>query len=233
MSKPVLGRDSAYEIIIDLIIDGTLAPNQQVSERVLAEKTGIGRMPVREAIKDLARDGLLEVVPLRGTFVKSITLVELGELYEVRAALEGLAAYSAAQRRGSPELAAYREQFVAALEDQPDIDWRAVQLAGAEFHVAIFRAADNKLLLDIYHPIRMRFRVPMGLSQTYDPDWVRKSIDDHIEILDHIMAGRASEAQSKITEHLHESFLSKRRILTEFSRGSTPLNVIPPKSFKS
>lgn len=230
--KPVLDRDAAYELIVEMIVSGQVAPNEALSERTLAEKTGIGRTPVREAIRDMARDGLVEVVPLRGTFVRGLDLAGLAELYEVRTALESLAAYLAAQNRGSDELEGFRAFFEGVKKRPPGIDWREVQNAGADFHLAIFAATGNRLLQETYKPIRMRFRIPLGLSLGYDHDWILCSVDEHLILLDHIMSGRASEAQSFISGHLHRAYLSKKRILERIVHGDAPVPTLTPPSFR-
>lgn len=230
--KPVLDRDTAYEMIVEMIIGGRVAPNQALSERTLAEIIGIGRTPVREAIRDMARDGLVEVVPLRGTFVRGVDLTELAELYEVRTALESLAAYLAAQNRGSTELEGFRPVFERVKKQPRDIDWHEAQNVGADFHLAIFAATGNRLLQETYKPIRMRFRIPLGLSLGYDHDWILRSVDEHLILLDHIMSGRASEAQSFISGHLHRAYLSKKRILEKISRDDAPVPTSAPPKFR-
>jgi len=97
-------RDSAYEKLLSLIVDGQLLPDQPISERQIAAELKIGRTPVREAMRALAQDGLLEIVPARGTFVRSISDNQLRELYEVRQALEGQAAELAARNGATQKL---------------------------------------------------------------------------------------------------------------------------------
>ena len=87
-----LERDRAYRGLLELILGGEVDLDTPLSERKLADSLEIGRTPVREALRDLARDGILEVQPARGTFVRPLTIEDVQEIYEVRHSLEGLAA---------------------------------------------------------------------------------------------------------------------------------------------
>ena len=87
-----LERDRAYLGLLDLILGGGVNLVAPLSERKLADSLDIGRTPVREALRDLARDGILEVQPARGTFVRPLSIEDVQEIYEVRYSLEGVAA---------------------------------------------------------------------------------------------------------------------------------------------
>lgn len=96
-----MGND-AYSRLRQMIIDKELQPGEVLSERGISLQFGVGRMLVREAIRMLAQEGLLEVSPMRGTFVRQLSLTDLQEIHEVRLALEGMAASLAAQK-GNPD----------------------------------------------------------------------------------------------------------------------------------
>ena len=155
-------RERAYEGLVEFIMSGIAHPDEPLSERKLADSLEIGRTPVREAMRDLVRDGLLEVSPARGTYVRSFTTEEVRELYEVRQGLEGLAAERAAQRGATPELKAYGPLFRHTIEHPVEHDPEQVYDAGARFHLDLCRAAGNRQLLNIYEPLRMRFRLALA-----------------------------------------------------------------------
>ena len=90
--------DQAYSAIRDLIVSLELRPGAVINERELMERLGIGRTPVREALRRLAQERLVEVFPRRGTFVTSVEIRDLARLSEVRAVLEPEAARLAAER---------------------------------------------------------------------------------------------------------------------------------------
>jgi len=130
---PVTDRDQAYARIQAMIDDGTLVPEQPLSERRLAETLALGRTPVREALRALAHARLLEVIPTRGTFVRTPTLDEMRETYEIRVALEGMAAYLAAERGPSPRLLACAERLRELLA-RAEKDVKVIQAVGWELH---------------------------------------------------------------------------------------------------
>ena len=96
--QPVSLAEKAYDAIRDLIVSLELAPGAVIDERELMERLGIGRTPVREALRRLAHEGLVEVYPRRGMFVTGVDVRELARLSEVRAVLEPEAARLAAER---------------------------------------------------------------------------------------------------------------------------------------
>ena len=96
--------DRAYYAIRELIVTLELAPGSVVSERELMERLGVGRTPVREALRDLARERLVDVFPRRGIFVSGVDVGDIAGLSEVRLVLEGKAARLAAERRSEADL---------------------------------------------------------------------------------------------------------------------------------
>lgn len=109
--RPPLAKNAslvAVEVIREAIMDGRLAPGQRLKEEELARELGISRTPVREALLILQTDGLVEASPNRGATVRSYDLDDLGDLYMLRAALEGVAARLAAERATPRELAKLR-----------------------------------------------------------------------------------------------------------------------------
>jgi DNA-binding GntR family transcriptional regulator len=111
INQPRLGdeqslSDRAYYAIREWIVTLELAPGSVVSERDLMERLGVGRTPVREALRDLAREQLVEVFPRRGIFVSTVDVGDIAGLSEVRRVLESQAAGLAAERRNAEDLAA-------------------------------------------------------------------------------------------------------------------------------
>src|SRR5262245_45572811 len=89
-------REAVYEQLRDQILAGDLRPGEVINERTVAESLGSSRVPLREALIELQRDGLVRLVPRRGAFVRTFSAPDVQHLYELREALEGLAAARAA-----------------------------------------------------------------------------------------------------------------------------------------
>jgi DNA-binding GntR family transcriptional regulator len=207
-------RDAAYDRLLALILSGRLPPDRPLSERKLAQALAIGRTPVREAIKALAGDGILEIKPARGTYLRGIELEELQELYEARQMLEGQAAWFAADRGATPQLSAHRERLARAGQTVPG-EQGAANETDSEFHLDVLRAARNGILLDLYLPIRLRFRVAARRARLSGGDCGNWASRDHLAILDAIEAREPEEARRRMDEHLARSRDMMRGLLTE------------------
>lgn len=216
-------RDAAYQQIRELIISGALSPGVPLSERGLSETLGIGRTPVREAIKTLAQDGLLDISPMRGTFVRRITMQDLREIHETRMALEGMAAFLAAQRGPTKQLAACAASLKKLVSrSKAVLDVVDAQRLGWEFHEAMFEAAQNQRLHDIYKNLRAQSGLALQKVEGYDLHRTRKAIQEHIDIYQAIEAGNALDAQRLIWEHLTQALQVRLQMLT--SSGTRPLD---------
>ncbi|GGG39619.1 GntR family transcriptional regulator [Caldovatus sediminis] len=133
----------AYASIRGIVLEGEYAPGDAISENELADRLGMSRTPVREALRALARDRLLDLVPGRGYFLPRYSAADLRELFELREVLEGLAARGAALRASEGEIQALRQ--LSEIYDSCR-DWRDRARHGAEFHARIAGAARNTRL---------------------------------------------------------------------------------------
>lgn len=194
-------RDEAYLRIRRLIADGDIAPDAPISERSMAEQLGFGRTPVREALKNLAREGLLDVVPMRGTFLRQPSLDEVREIYEVRLAIECMAASLVAQRGAPAELLGFRKRLTGFLGKSDARSNAAMHKAGWDFHSAIVAATGNRRMVQTYDALRLPIMAarqgrPVGADQA------RRSLIEHLAILDAIEKGDAGLAQTRVGKHL-------------------------------
>lgn len=212
-----LERDRAYRGLLDLILGGGVGLDTPLSERKLAESLEIGRTPVREALRDLARDGIIEVRPARGTFVRPLSIEDVQEIYEVRYSLEGMAALLAVERGPTPELKAYGPKFRDMIDNPRAHDPAETYEMGAEFHLEVFRSARNRQLLKIYEPLRLRFRVAFGLPRYYDHDRIYESVSEHLAILEAIESGDGQAAQRLIRDHLSKGLETRTRIFNNLA----------------
>lgn len=196
-----IDREEAYSRIKELIADGALVPNEAVSERSLAEQLGLGRTPVREALKGLAREGLLDVVPMRGTFLRQPSIDDVREIYEVRLAIEGMAAFLVAERGAPPELLAFGVRLSRFLRGKGAGDIEAMHRAGWDFHEAIIAATGNRCMLQTYETLRLPI-MALRSGRPVDAAQARKSLREHLSILDAIEKGNGPLAQARIMDHL-------------------------------
>ncbi len=212
--ETVLERDRAYQRVIALILGGEMDASAPLSERKLAESLGIGRTPVREAIKRLTREGLVEVRPARGTYVRQLSLKDVEEIYEARYGIEGTAAFLAAERGPTKFFEVFKSDFKEMIKSPESFDLSEIHKRGQEFHVEIFEASRNSTLMDIYKPLRLKHSFALRLPRLYDHAWVVKSVQEHLDILLAIEARDPVKARGLVCDHLVHGLESRSRILT-------------------
>ena len=221
MSEPYrFERERAYRGIVDFILSGIATPDQPLSERKLSDSLAIGRTPVREALRDLAREGLLAVSPARGTYRRSFTADDVREIYEVRQGLEGLAAELAARRGPTKELKAYGPLFRRMIKQPRRYAAKDSYDTGARCHLDLVRAAGNRQLTSIYEPLRLRFQLALALPRFFDARRVRQSVVEHLAILEAIERSDGALAQKGMCAHLAKGVEARVRILATLAKGN-------------
>lgn len=185
----------AYYLLRDRIVTLALPPGALVNERDLAEELDIGRTPLRDAIRRLEDDGLVEVYPRRGVYVGALDAGSLGEISEVRVELEVLACRLAARRHSAEDetvLVGLR-QSLSRLPAQPD--QQALIRLDQQIHAGIYRATHNVRLettCDRYYLLALRLWF-MALGRVQD---LGHAVDEHHDLLGAIL-DRDEEAASE------------------------------------
>ncbi|WP_408394686.1 GntR family transcriptional regulator, partial [Paraburkholderia sediminicola] len=199
-----------------LIVDGSLRPGEALSERSLAERLQVGRTPIREAVKWLARDGLLEIVPMRGTFVREMSVSDLREIHEMRIALEGMAAFLAA-RHGScaslDDIAQRLQALAAGVTGGKALDVDEAQNVGWMFHDAMFECADNQRLRQSYRNLRDQSGLALRRVERYSAERTKEAVLEHLEICAAIQAGDGEQARRLVYGHLERAMQIRLKFL--------------------
>ncbi|NYT60650.1 GntR family transcriptional regulator [Alcaligenaceae bacterium] len=206
MIMQVAKRDSelAYERMVEMLLNGTITEGQPLSERNLSDFLGLGRTPIREAVRDLIREGVLESHPMRGTMLRPVSVADLHDLYEIRFAIEGLAVELTAKRGAVEELERFATAFESALADPENLDLVQIHDDGVEFHKEVMRLSGNKHLVEIYNPFRLRFRIPFGIVRNRTPERIRAALVEHQALAQAIMSRDVERARALMCEHLQE-----------------------------
>jgi DNA-binding GntR family transcriptional regulator len=184
-----------------MIITGRLPPGQRLQETRLATQFRVSRAPIREAIKELERLGLVVKPPRRSAQVRGVTPRDVKEIYEIKTMLEGLAARLAAERITTQELmklkAIYRQMCHLGARDHRA---RYVE-ASRRFHRAFIEASGNSRLVQMYEAMSREiwWLGTMILSRS---DRHRTSVQEHGEILDALAARDAKRAQTVTEDHV-------------------------------
>ncbi|MET4385036.1 DNA-binding GntR family transcriptional regulator [Bradyrhizobium sp. F1.4.3] len=215
MPTTALDRDRAYTLLRDLVISGEFAPDEPLSERSLSSRLALGRTPVREALRALAKDGLLIIHPMRGTFVRQMSFDDLREIHELRLALEGMAAYLAATH-GPTEPLRHCAEELRRIQLQPTLDIEEAQHVGWAFHDDMFRATGNDRLAQAYDNLRAQSGLALQKIRQYSVDRTRQAVTEHLDIYAAIEAGDADAAQQRMWRHLSSAFEARLSALGAF-----------------
>lgn len=209
--KPL--RDIVFETLRKAILDGDLKPGERVMEVQLAEKLGVSRTPVREAIRKLELEGLLEMIPRKGAYVADVSIKDVLNVLEVRASLEGLAASLAAERITEGEIASLRKSAEEFETMNKNNDRDGMVQKDTEFHSVLLNAARNDKLLSIVESLSdyvQRFRL-IYFTEYSD---AKNIMDDHRAILEAINERDGEKANRVAQDHIENigNYLSEQNL---------------------
>lgn len=191
----------AYEYLKNSIITGRLPPEKQLIEREICEKLGLSRTPVREAFRQLGSEGLVDFLPGCGVVVASLTLEKARQMYELKQALECMAAQLCAQRAGEKELEAMRECI--RLHEQAFALGKMSMAADVDlqFHVLLLENAASPMLEQAGKSLLLQARRLSQLA-VYDSDQTESFISQHREILSAIESHEPDRAAAAVSAHI-------------------------------
>lgn len=204
-AKPV--QRDAYSLILEAIDTGTYRPGDRLVESELADRFGVSRTPVREALQRLETQSML-TRDGRSLIVASLDHNQLAELYVVRAELEGLAARLAAKHATEEEVRVLRHMVDEdrALTDDP----QAMSQANRRFHKQIHLASHNRYLvqqLDLVY----RSMALMATTSLAAEGRTEATLDEHAAIVDAISAGDGDGAYAALRTHISRAFETRLR----------------------
>jgi DNA-binding GntR family transcriptional regulator len=194
-------REEVTNVLRGAIVAGEMRPGELYSASGLAERFGVSATPVREAMLDLVKQGLVEVVRNRGFKVTEISEADLDEITQIRQLLEPTAAAEAVPHIAAGELAALRELASAIVDAAADGDLVSYINADREFHLRLLRAAGNNRLVRIVDDLRAQTRL-YGLSALVASGRLADSAQEHVEMCDLIAAGDARKLKKLMGTHL-------------------------------
>lgn len=197
--RPGALRDRAYETLRRRIIEVADPPGHRLVERDLAAELEVSRIPLREALRLLAADGLVVTVPGRGTIVSPFTPDDVRDLFDVRESLEALTARLAAERADDDGLARLRVHLERARAAMAAEDRAGVTNANADFHDELVAIAGNALLTTLSRPLSGRMRRLFHLTADRDQ---AVQCAEHEELYEAIAAGDAAGAADHAARHV-------------------------------
>ena len=220
-STPKLGEQHSplFAVIRDKlrerILSGEFTPGDRLVEGKLSEEMGVSRIPVREALRALAAEGLVTIEPRRGASVAVLSDNMAYDMVEVRATLEGLNAKLAAQRRDEQtveRLREFLEKGAQAVREENVQDFRALN---SQFHEMLATIAGNIVLTDLMRSLRDRTALLFAPSNMRR---AKQNWDEHAQILNAVIAGNGELANLLATQHVHNA----AKAYVEAKRDSQP-----------
>lgn len=203
--KPVHGATVAHivESLRTDILAHRFRPGERLVENDLTQRFKVSRGPVREALRRLAAEGLIEHLPNRGAFVRSLSREAIRELFEIRVELEGLAARLAAQACIGEPRAIFERRIVPIYDPQPR-DMHDYMSENKNFHSAVMALSGNAQLRDL--AAQLQFSLIMAqVRDVMSPSVLQDSVREHRTIAAAILARDAARAGEAMRAHLQRA----------------------------
>lgn len=191
----------AYSHVKDAILRQDYEGGALLTEGEIAERLGISRTPVREALLRLEAEGLVRLYPKKGALVLPVSTQEIADVVEMRQLIEGYAA-----ERAWPQRTALADELTSRLDDMrshlASADVAALMDADRRFHSAIVAATGNRILVTAYDGLRDR-QMRMGVAaMRISPERRQRAVDEHSALLAALRDGAADVFQSRVRDHV-------------------------------
>ena len=216
-AAPIVRRslhDELTDRLRHLIVEGDLAPGAKVPEKQLCERFGVSRTPLREALKVLASEGLVQLRPNRGAVVSRLTMEDLEETFPVMGALEALSGELACERISDREIAAVREAHEKMVEHYEQGELAPYFRLNQEIHERILQAAGNPTLTSLHRGLTGRVRRARYMANMSPERWAR-AVAEHEEILSALEARDGARLSRILKDHLANKFETVQAALVE------------------
>lgn len=215
-----------YEILKKEIIMGQRKPGSVFEEKKFAEQMGVSRTPVREAVLQLAREGLLVIMPRRGTIVSNISMDDICQLYDMRRIMEPAVMEMVVKKMEKQKLEQWFQYFkqkkkpdnddgeqmipdicIEKADDIPDVD--------AVFHLFLAESTSNRFMIKQMQELMTLTQRIRNLSNVWQEKRYQQSIDEHMKIIEALLAGDVKKAKQAVLRHLDNSEEGYRLMVEE------------------
>lgn len=205
LSGQPLTRTSLHEIVVErlreMVMTGQLPPGSRVPERQLCEALGVSRTPLREALKVLASDGLVRLLPNRGAMVTEVTVQEVEDLFQVIAKLEVLSGSLLAERiteQGIAEIQSLHEQMLEHHRNRRRAEYFELNQL---IHNRLTELAGNSTLTDIYQSLSTKLRRARYVANIQDARWDESAVE-HTRMMEALVARDGERLAQELSEHM-------------------------------
>lgn len=197
-------EDEVYMTLEDDILSGVYKSGDSLTEQPLSDRLGVSRTPIRAALRRLAEEGLVELIPNKGAVVIGVTAQDLIDTYKIRMRLEGIASAMATERLTDEEKARLTESVELSEYYITRGDTEHLKELDTAFHSIIYAATGNRLLTKILTELHRNIKAYRKLSLTM-PGRLERSQTEHREILNAILDGDAEKADMLTSLHVERA----------------------------
>jgi len=187
----------------EAIREGRFAPGQRLVVADVTRSFGVSAGPVREAIRRLTGEGLIDIVPHRGATVRTFSLQEVRDIFDLREVIEGMTARAAARRIDQDDNRERLEACRDAMEAAVDKPHEYVS-GNQAFHELLYRIAGNGKAVEIATQLTLPI-YRMQFHRMMDPDYTRTSMDEHDTVIAAVLAGDEEAAEREMRRHIRHS----------------------------
>lgn len=188
-----------------MILSNELEPGTRLVVRLLCEKLGLSPTPIKEALVALEQEGLVVSQARRGYSVAALDLEDIQKLYELREAIEGLAARLAAERGAEPLLEQMEAAQRAHLRQLEEGDLEGSGETDLAFHEALWQASENRHLIQVASTFPAKMRLVMTSIRAAMPERHGLAVQEHEQILADVRSGRPEQAEQSMREHIRQA----------------------------
>ena len=210
-------HEQAAQRLRQMLVEGRIPPGAKLNERELSELLKISRTPLREGIKMLAAEGLVELLPHRGAVAVSLSEADVLNTFEVMAGLEGQSGELAAQRITPHELAEIQAMHFEMLAAYTRRELSAYYTLNARIHNAISAAAKNPVLAQVYNQVNARLQALRFRSNQDGEKW-KRAVKEHEKMIEALATHDAAAMRDVLLAHLR----NKRDVVLEQLREAQP-----------
>ncbi|MEW6228360.1 MAG: GntR family transcriptional regulator [Bacillota bacterium] len=193
-------RQQAYRFIRKAIIEQKIAPGSLLAEKALSETLGMSKTPIREALTQLEKEGLVRLFPRKGAFVREVAVSEARDIYILREHLECLALDLGFDRMDHTRLDEFERLFTSFL-DHPGRDHEAQLVADRSFHDFIADSGGNPVLAEILCMLHDRTQM-IRVMAVHDQPHMLETFRQHLSTIRYIKSGNKEGAVASMREHL-------------------------------
>lgn len=203
-ASPRGSAQAIYQQLREMILSFAIYPGTRVTESELAERFGVSRTPIREALQRLEAEGALSIRPKQGCFIRALDIAELAGQYRVRVALELLAIDTAVSYMTDKDLRRLAQAWDPKAQPGRSEDPEEMERRDESFHLALAEGSGNRALLHYLRAVNDQIRIVRRLDFTHR-ERIDQTYQEHHAICQHLLEREASAAKRAMASHIERS----------------------------